>query len=205
MTDQQVDILLSQQKSIADAIINKLSIVFYKNYDFWSIIILGFSLYFLIKYTFETQGMKEEMITQRKMSNAHDVYFDMRTNTYLSAYPYNKQIFGELTTVTASNTISEFLFLDENSKPIGRHTDFLKMKDEDNNIVADYRIENEEDRVSFIKTLCSKNGLIKARIITTNADKFIYTYKAVTENYKIVTKENPNRSDSFRLVGKIII
>lgn len=205
--EQQLNNLSLQLRLINDTI-SRFSVAFYKNYDFWlgllSIIVLSITLLYLIKYTKATQEMKNEMVKQGKMSNAYDIYFDMGSNFYLSANPYDKQIFGKLTTPISIHTISEFLFLGENLKPIGRQTDFLKIIDGAKELVADYRIENKNDRVLFITTLCNKRGLIKARVMTTSGDKFIYTYKAVTENYK-KAKETPNLSDSFRLIKKIVI
>ena len=83
------------------------------------------------------------MVMQRKMSSAHDVYFNMLGNHYLSENP-DKTIFGELTTPISINTISEFLFLNKNLRPIGRHTDFIRTKNDDIEFKADYRIENKK-------------------------------------------------------------
>lgn len=173
--------------------------------DMLNIIILAVTLWYLIIYTRETQEMKREMVIQRKMSDAHDVYFDMKINYYPLKDSYDGQVFGELKTSTSlKHTIINFLFLDENSKKIGGHCLFHKIQQKDDLLVTNYSINHKQDMLSFIKTLNNNKGLIKAEVLSTSGNKFIYTYKAIHDHYKNAEKF-PNTADGFILIKKEII
>lgn len=135
--------------------------------------------------------------------NVPDIYFRM-TRNYITQYPPDKSHFGELTTkIISSNNISEFEFLDKSLKPIGRCTDFQKLTHQSMELVGYYRIETKEDEKLFLNTLADNNGIIKARIMTTNGHEFIYLFKAVQGNWKKTIEGSPNLEDTFRLIKKI--
>ncbi|NQU77477.1 hypothetical protein HQ544_02155 [Candidatus Falkowbacteria bacterium] len=141
-------------------------------------------------------------INPRSTKDAPNVSFKM-TRSYIVAYPPDKSHFGELRTpVTQNCDVSKFEFLDKNSKPIGRCTDFQKLTSTDTELVGYYRIETRDDEKLFLSTLATNNGIITAKVVTTSGDQFMYSFEAVQGNWRKSIAGSLNLDDTFRLIKK---
>lgn len=157
---------------------------------------------FVLAYTYQTQKLKEETIYQRRMSVAHDVRFEM-TMHYAKVNEFDR-VFGRLLTPEALNNVCELVFITAVAgSDIGKCTVFQKINAEDNFLKATYFIETQQGRDAFVQSLKLGGGEIRARVLVTNGEKFVYTFRAVTENWRqFLVDRNPNLNDEFILVKK---
>lgn len=219
---------MTNLETILLEISKSLNLPWWQHYEFYigifNIVVLAATLYFLVKSTQATQvsaeasrisaeaskKMAKEMLIQRLMQDAQDVNFRMEGN-YIINNPQS-QHFGILTTIENNNNISLFSFLNSGSLGIGNATPFKKVKESDNYLQSNYRMEENGFRRSFIETLQKRRGIIKAKVQSTNGTEFIYTYKAYTDNwqknelYPPELKEHQFKpvSDDFTLVSKTV-
>lgn len=204
MENETYEILIAKLTEIKNAI-EGLNPNFWLDGNFWisfiSTAILSATLVYLIKYTKATQDMKNEMVHQRIMNNAHDIKFNM-TGNYLHENP-DKTPFGELKVNEQDSNVINFTFLDHLGKPLGRSATFGKGANVDLFLCSNYFIETKEDRMKFLEVLKKQEGKVVALIETSIGDKFIYTYKAIHENWKkTLDTDHPNLNDEFILVKK---
>jgi hypothetical protein len=156
---------------------------------------------FVLAYTYQTQKLKEETIFQRRMSVAHDVRFRM-TNYYRQRNE-GDAVFGELTAVEALNNVCDFTFLTAVvGRNIGRCGIFQRLVPARTFLETSYLMETLEGRDAFLESLRLTNGEIRARVLVTNGETFIYTFRAVTDNWKRTLAGAPNLNDEFILVKK---
>lgn len=156
---------------------------------------------FVIAYTYETKKIREESIFQRKMGSANDVKFKMLSK-YLVENP-DGSLFGELSSPERLHNVSDFCFITTFSmKPIGMSAPFQKITADKKFFVANYFIKTNEGRKVFLNTLKKQDGEIQAKVLMTNGDRFIYTYKAGADNWKKVLEEDAKLFDYFTLIKK---
>lgn len=171
-------------------------------------IILFITAVFILFYTYETKKIREETISQNKMSNAVDVR--LLTVHYLEKDFESGHIIEGcevdiLTTIYASkstNNISSFKFITPFAlRGIGKCESFEKINELE--LIGTYFVTNRQ-RDMFLKALEIQDGKIKARILITNGDRFIYTFKSTGDNYKKALKSSKGLVDSFILIKKEI-
>lgn len=167
--------------------------------------ILAITAAFILAYTYETKKMREETIYQRKMSSAIDVNFVM-IGDYNTSKPDEEIIYGVLTTFKGLNCVAKVSFISGiMTMSIGRSDPFY-IAQEDNweseRMVAQYCIKGRKDRNDFLRALKLQNGEIRARVLMTNGEKFIYTFRAIEGNWRKALDGIENRGDEFILVKK---
>lgn len=203
--------VISALQDISDAL-NK---PFWLEYDFWmglitlgtvivNLVVLAITLYFLIRSTTATERMQKEAIRQRVLGDAKDIRLDMKGKHYLEPNP-GGAAFCELETAVDTTTISHFWFLGKDYKAIGYCSPFYLKLQTDTNLHANYKIDTAEGRKKFVETLQLGNGFIKAMVTATSGNRFIYTFQAYTDNWKIaLDPAHPNTEDALILVVKQI-
>ncbi len=76
--------------------------------DLFNNIVLTVTLFYLYRYTKETQQMKNEMIEQRKMADAIDVEITLSPNSAYDITTEKEMSFANIKAETAKNNICEF-------------------------------------------------------------------------------------------------
>lgn len=195
----------------------------WSNYDFWALIlsflnvlVLGLTFFLLIKSTKATEvsarateKMTNEMLKQRLYEHAHDVDFVMKS--YYLPHIKDGLVTGEIMTKDEKNKITFFAFLDSKYLPIGKAGRFYKILSTDIKERALYRMETDGERRTFLETLQKGKGFIKAKVIASSGTEFIYTYKAITDNWRNfeifppeANYQYPNLRDNFSQASKQI-
>ncbi|MEK7070879.1 MAG: hypothetical protein AAB966_03665 [Patescibacteria group bacterium] len=154
---------------------------------------------FILAYTYETKKLREESVMQRKMAVASDIQFTMA-----SAYRQilGNHIFAYMRAEKNTSNISQIFFIQAlPARKIG-YADTFRYRD-DYSLITNYYIETLEDREAFLKTLEIKKGEISAWVLTTDGTEFLYTFKALEDNWKkALEKSNESAIDEFVLVKK---
>lgn len=163
-------------------------------------VILLITAVFVLAYTYEAHRLKEETIFQRKMSAAVDVDFQMSSG-YIRSNEYSEDM-GILTSSRSHNNVSTFTFISPFLwQPIGECSLFYSL---DGNLSARYMIKNVKECNSFLKAIEIQKGEIKAKVLITNGERFIYTYRAIGDNWRKSLSGEHDLCDSFILVKKEI-
>lgn len=163
-------------------------------------VVLFITAVFVLAYTYEAHRLKEETIFQRRMSAAADVNFQMNSG-YIQSGQYS-EIVGILTSPKSQNNVSIFTFVSPFLwQSIGECSLFYNY---DGAMSAQYMIKDVKEYSGFLKAIEIQNGEIKAKVLITNGERFIYTYRAIGDNWKKSLGGERDLCDSFILVKKEI-
>lgn len=160
---------------------------------------------FILAYTYETKKIRQETIFQRKIAAAVDVNFVIMGG-YQIPRSEGEEIFGMFTTFKGLNCVARISFVSGiMTTPVGNSGPFY-MVHEDNweseRLIAHYFIKGKKNRDDFLRALKLQNGEIRARVLMTNGERFIYTFRAVQENWRKALEGGEGRNDEFILVKK---
>ena len=156
---------------------------------------------FVLAYTYETKKLREESVYQRKILSANDIRIKLQSY-YFGPNPKNR-VFARIQSLEAFNNVASLYFLSAGwMKPIGRCDSFSRIGDDLRFFEANYFMNTEKDIHLFLNSLKNQGGIIKAKILITNGERFTYTFQAVQDNWKRALDGAENLTDDFILVKK---
>lgn len=158
----------------------------------------------VLAYTYETHKLREESVYQRRMSAASDLRVSMFNAYYRlpaaeetrTAMLFRFYSNDGANTITKVQLLSGFL-----GTPIGRCGPFDYIHGEER-LHADYFLDDIQERIALLNALRLGSGELRAAVLATNGERFVYTFRAITDNWRESLAGRLHLNDQFILVKK---